>query len=296
MANSVIFLKNKTETFTNMELEETLKWIEKYSFQLANEIEFFKEYEEEYPEEVERLLNERTLERYKGAALSLRVPFEKYKDVRDHDYEHINLLEKGLLVQSWSTLGSHLESTLQMFLSFYYRFYIESEWNVWNKEAINQIKGVITGSFSESLETIIANNADGEGLDKKIKASFINKAKYILSSKEHMPKIDKITLSDLINFYLKQRVVERDTLDSENANKIRDYRNAIHAFQERQIGSWEEYNEHIKTVIILIIDMLYRLPDIKDEEPIPYWYSAQKSEFAMKENEWLDYQMNILRD
>jgi hypothetical protein len=51
----------------------------------------------------------------------------------------LTLSEKGEFVEV-ASLGSLLESTLQMFLSFNYRFYIESKWNIWDEEAIKQIR------------------------------------------------------------------------------------------------------------------------------------------------------------
>lgn len=293
LSQSFILLKNNKENFSNMALEETLDWVEKFSNQLADEIKLLKRYEQEYPEEVENLLNERTFERYKGTAFSLRVPYEKYKELPDSDSHSKHILEQGLLVQSWSTLGSHLESTLQMFLSFYYRFYVISKWNIWEEKAIDQISEVLTGSFKNTLNTIIENNNTGEGLTNEIKKSFINKAKDILKSKRNLPKIERITLSDLIAFYFDKGVVEGNEYSQEDFDKIRDYRNAIHAFQERTIGSWEDYNNYIKTVITLIIDMLYRLPEIEFDGPIPEWYYDRKSELIMQENEWFDYQLGF---
>ncbi|MGG0639320.1 hypothetical protein ABE035_04005 [Bacillus altitudinis] len=289
----IVLLKGRTDAFNNMALEETLKWIEKISCHMASELDFLKEYEIEHVEVVGELLNEETINRFKGLALSLKFPYKNYKSCVNASTQEI--LEQGLLVQSWSSLGSLLESTLQMFMAFYYRFYIKSEWYKWEKEAINQIKDVLMGSFKENLEDIVKQNeANGEkGITNAVKKSFIIKAKEILKQKSDLPKIERITLSDLIDFYFCENVLESKDYGKEDLQKIRDYRNAIHAFQKRVIGSWDDYNNYLKDVIMLTIDILYRLPDLPVEEPIPDWYHNGKTEIIMQENKWFDYHLGV---
>jgi len=276
-----------------MPLEETLKWVEKISCHMASEINLLKNYEVKHTEVIGELLNKETINRFKGLALSLKFPFNNYKSYPGGDYKEV--LEQGLLVQSWSSLGSLLESTLQMFLAFYYRFYIQSEWNKWDEEAIKQISEVLTGSFKENLEDIVKKNeASGQkGLTNRIKKSYITKAKEILKQKSDLPMINRITLSDLIDFYFSENVLNSNDYGKEDLQTIRDYRNAIHAFQKRVIGSWDDYNNYLKDVIMLTIDILYRLPDIPDDEPIPEWYYHGKSEIIMQEKKWFDYRIGV---
>lgn len=290
-----ILTKSKTDAFNNMSLEETLKWIEKISCFTATEIDFLKTFHLVDSEEIEKLLNEETIKRYKGLVLSLKFPYENYKVLPNDSNKEI--LEQSLLVQSWSLLGSLLESTLQMFLSFYYSDYIKSDWNVWNTKAINEIKDVLTGSFKEQLEDIVKQNVSnsGTGLTTNIKNSFLDKAKDILKQKSNIPSIEKVMLSDLINLYFSEGILQRDDYNKVDLETIRDYRNGIHNFQERVIGSWDEYNNYLKAVIMLIIDISYHLPSIPDEEPIPYWYE-EKSEIIMQENVWLDYRLGVDHD
>ena len=40
-------MKRKTDDFINMGLKDTLRWIEEYSFQLAEEVDYLKDFEEE---------------------------------------------------------------------------------------------------------------------------------------------------------------------------------------------------------------------------------------------------------
>ncbi|MED3201385.1 hypothetical protein ACWKTL_27935 [Bacillus toyonensis] len=289
----IVLLKGRTDTFNSMPLEETLKWIEKISCHMASEIDLLKKYESEHVEVIGELLNAETINRFKGLALSLKFPYGNYKCHSDAGTQ--KMLEQGLLVQSWSSLGSLLESTLQMFLALYYRFYIKSEWYKWEEEAINQITDVLTGSFKENLEAIVKQNEVGgeKGLTNTIKKSFIIKVKEILKQKSSLPKIERITLSDLIDFYFSENVLGSNDYGKEDLQKIRDYRNAIHAFQKRVIGSWDDYNIYLKDVIMLTIDILYRLPDIPDEEPIPDWYYKGKTEIIMQEKVWFDYRLGV---
>src|SRR5690606_39188941 len=145
-----------------------------------------------------------TITRFKGVAKSLRFPFQNYMGLSDPETQH--QIEQGLLIQSWSSLGSLLESTLQIFLAFYYRFYILSEWYKWDEEAISQISGALTGTFKNELNAIVKQNeiSGTKGLTNDIKKSFLDKAKDSLKLKAELPKIHKITLSDLIDFYFSQ--------------------------------------------------------------------------------------------
>ncbi|MGC7812034.1 hypothetical protein [Bacillus paranthracis] len=289
-------LKEKTDIFINMPLEETLEWMVKFSSQLANEIDFLKEFEAEYAKEIEELLSEETIQRYKGLALSLQLPYTNYKNHTDAGT--LEMLKQGLLVQSWSSLGSLLESTLQMFLAFYYRFYKDSTWNTWNEESIKQIEEKLTGEFKDSLDQIVKDNIakGGKGLTNPIKKSFLKKVKYILQQKKELPSIEKITLSDLLDFYFSEDIIKDGEYTKEDLQKIRDYRNAIHTFQKRIIGTWDEFNNYLKLVILLIIEISYRLPDPDPGVAFPDFYIKDKSQLIMQEKVWFDYRLVIDRD
>lgn len=61
----IVLIKGRTDSFNDMPLEETLKWIEKISCQMASEIDFLKNYETEHAEVVRELLNAETINRFK---------------------------------------------------------------------------------------------------------------------------------------------------------------------------------------------------------------------------------------
>lgn len=289
----LIFLRSRTDEFNNMPLQDTLRWIEVISGQLANEVDFLKQFQGEYQEEINELLSEETISRFKSVAAALSAPYMTYRSYGNPEIQAVR--EQGLLVQSWSSLGSLLESTLQMFLAFYYRDYIQSEWYKWDESAIDQILAELNGDFKAALDAVVAKNTqDGtSGLTSRIKKSFLEKANEILKDKRDLPKIEKITLADLIGFYFKHKVVHSNQYGEGELRKIQSYRNAIHAFQKRSIGSWEELNEHAKVLIMLTINMLYQLPEMPSEVPYPEWYYQNKSTIVMQENQWFDYRIGV---
>ncbi|MFC9778346.1 hypothetical protein [Paenibacillus chitinolyticus] len=295
MKNMVHFtvLKVRTEAFNNMPLVETLKWVERINSQFANEVEFLKQFQVEHKAEINELLSEETIGRYKSVARALSVPYKTYRMEKDPELQ--SLLEQGLLVQSWSSLGSLLESTLQMFLAFHYRDYIKSDWFKWDEAAIDQLVAMLKGNFKTTLEEIVTQNEQlgTGGLTTEIMKSFIKKTKDILRLKRRLPKIEKISLGDLIDFYYSENVLRSRQYDKQDLHQIQYYRNAIHAFQKRTIGSWDELNEHAKVLIMLMVDILNQLPEIPYKLPIPAWYYEEKSNIIMKETKWFEYGLRI---
>ncbi len=279
----------KTKVFQEMEMIDTYKWIEKVSSHLANEVSFLKDFIGD--DAIDEFLKETTIDRFKSLSLSLKYPFLNYQNNPDNQ----ELIEQGLLIQAWSSLGSLLESTLQLFLSFYYRNYAESDWNQWESNAIEQLRSFISDKMNEELKSIVQDNINNElmGLTGKIRKSFITQVNEILERKEGIPSLENITLSDLLDFYFSQDVLMKGNYEQVDLQKIRDYRNGIHSFKGRVIGSWEEMNNYAKVYLQVTIDMLHQLPSIPDEVPIPEWYLEDRSEILMQENEWFDYQYTL---
>lgn len=292
-------LKEKQEKFSNMKLSESLQWIVIYANHLACEVKLLRSYAGVYAEEVSNLLSDETLNRYTGLAFSLRFPYHNYKEVKGKEIKYpLDAVEQGFLVQSWSTLGSFLESTLQIFLSIYYHDYIKSNWNVWDEESIQQINDLLTGDFKNLLDTLVKENEKNgrKGLNNTIKKSYIKKSKEIVKQKSELPKIHRITLSDLLQFYFSEDVISKEDFSQDELEKIRDYRNSIHAFQKRDIGTWDELNEYLKLVLMLVIEIIHRLPMLPDEIPIDGEFFQEKTALLMKEQEWFKYQMMMYVD
>lgn len=102
-----------------------------------------------------------------------------------------------------------------------------------------------------------------------------------------MPEIDQISLSDLINFVYIEEVFNKNCeYNKKDLDQIREYRNAIHSFQNREIGNWEEVKDYAKLVLLLIIDISARLPFLPDEAPIDNWYYKEETRFNLQLEKW----------
>ncbi|WP_340027086.1 hypothetical protein MHB71_17380 [Paenibacillus sp. FSL H7-0940] len=295
----ITLLKGDKTKFNAMPLEDTLRWLAEYGEFLAENVEFLKDFESsEHLEKMNELLSPETITRYKGVSLTLEYPYKNFKEMSKRlDAGTLEKVEQGLLIQSWSSLGSFLESTLQMFLSFYYRFYIQSTWNTWNAAAIVQLQKIMNQDLKQSLDLIISQTASqgGTGVTGDIRRSFLKRVKEILKDKEALSPVEEMTLTPLIDFYFYERIFAEREYTFADLRKLARYRNAIHAFKKRESGSWAELNEHAKNLILLIRDIITRLPAIWDipDTPIPQWYYDKETMLTMKEHEWFRFQMKL---
>lgn len=286
-----VFLKEQSKDFLELKLEETHYWISRYANHLASTVQILEPLA--YSREVSSLLSNETLNRYRGVSYSLSFPYKNYKrEEFKEENKNLKALEQGFLVQSWSNLGSLLESTFQLFLSFYYRDYINStHWNVWNETTVSQLQEALTGKFSDILKDIVKDNQEKkiEGVTSKIRKSFEKKVKKVIADKSVMPAIDAITLSDLIQFYFGESVINQQEYSKASVETINKYRNSIHSFKNRHIGTWAELNEYSKIVLMLIIGILHRLPDLPDEIECEHNYFAEERALSQQEYKWFDY-------
>lgn len=293
-----VLLKEQKEAFSKMELNETIKWLGHYSIHMARIIEMLNQYKEPSNE---NYLTDGTFRRYKGLALSLSFPiknFNRYVPVAeqfDDPEEEIKVIEQGLLIQSWSTLGSLLESTLQMFLAFYHEDFLKSNWGKWDEKTISQLEESLI-VFNDRLKQVIASNqgTDDGGLNGKRRKSFIKKVRQLIQEKAVMPNLADITLSNLIDFYFSEAVIYNKSIyKKEELQKIRDYRNTIHSFKDRNIGTWDELNEYSKLVLLLVIEMLGQLPSVPDDVPLEEWYYQEETRLVMQQSNWFDFKIGF---
>lgn len=278
----MILTKIKSSAFEEMDLQKTLNSIEDFCCYLVSQIEILKDLEVEYSKEVSELLSKETLERYKSNAKVLKFPYNNFKLQR----ESLDL-EEGFLVQSWSNLGSLLESTLQIFLAFYYRDYITNRGNIWDDNVIQKLNNMLKKEFNENLKKLVEDSdINFSGKDRK---SLMKKIDEIIKDKKNLPMIDKLTLEPLIAFYTSNKIFNSNEYSEEEFRRIRDYRNAIHSFQKREIGSWDELNYYSKVLLMLLIDMNYRLPSLPDEIPLTEEIYDKQIELVMLEQQWFEY-------
>jgi len=287
-----VFIKKQTKAFLDLKLEETQYWINRYANHLVNTVEILEPLA--FSEKVSSLLTEETLNRYRGVAYALSFPYKNYKrEEAQENTKNLMALEQGFLVQSWSNLGSLLESTLQIFLSFYHHDYERSTfWNIWNENAVSQLKNTLNKEVTTALNNIIETNEKQgiDGITPEIRKSFLKKVRKVIKDKSVMPEINAITLYDLVHFYFEENVINKNEHSQDKYETISRYRNSIHSFQKREIGTWSELNEYSKLVLLLIIEILHRFPDIPDEITCEFNYFKEDRELFHQEVEWLDYQ------
>lgn len=144
--NKSFILKQKSEDFLNMDIEKTLNNLGEYSIHMVRVIEMLIKYQ---AIKNDVILNKNVFNRYKGLAISLSFPYENFKKYIsqsvqfENQEEELCAVEKGLLIQTWASLGSILESTLQIFLTVYLEDYLKSSWNKWDEKVIVQLDDVI---------------------------------------------------------------------------------------------------------------------------------------------------------
>lgn len=125
--------------------------------------------------------------------------------------------EDGGLILAWTTLGSLTEGLLKLFLSVWHTHYESSALKI-------SLKGFI--------------DKNGELIDPDI--LMLEKLKVFFSKEIYPKKIREIWKEegqlDIINWI----------------SKIQQRRNAIHAYQDREIGSFEEFFDELKNFLIVM--------------------------------------------
>jgi hypothetical protein len=143
-----------------------------------------------------------------------------------HLFENIaNEHETGLLILAWTTLGSLTEGIMKLFLSVFYKDYHAESLKV-DSSAIKNRKGNLIDPDSLMLE--------------KLKVFFSEKV---------WPE------------WAREEWIKNGEMDWINwINKIQQRRNAIHAFKDRDIGSFEEFHKELKNYLLFMRKLSYALP------------------------------------
>ena len=215
--------------------------------------------------EITRLLSETSLNQFLAITSVLKTPYNAMTMKNLHfdetdlflDFEENDTEALGYLMQSWITLGSALESLLQIFLAVYLEQYQGSKWGVWENVNLEETKN--------QLLTLLNSLKDQGLIDQTQKDSLKDKIKKFLKSKSDVSHLESLTLSTLISFYNENIFAEDDKEPLNSAfHTIREYRNCVHSFRERNVGSWEELLNHLKMFASFIMDRTSCLPDVDD--------------------------------
>jgi len=146
-----------------------------------------------------------------------------------------------------------------------------------------------TKLFNDELKKIVKNNQNFkiEGLTGKNRKSLIKSIKDFIKKKKEIPSIDKITLSELTDFYVANKVIFKHFNQAE-LEVIRNYRNNVHLFGDKMIGSFDEINKYSKEVLILIISMINQLPPLPEEIIMKESFCMEQDRLMKQIQDWKD--------
>jgi len=277
------------ETFSNMDIEETLNNLKDYSIYIANIIEILVSYEDQ----TNNYLTADTFKRYKGQTLLFTFQIKNFNEYFSSNAQFIDsktetdALDQAFLSQCWTNLGSLLESSLQMFLSFYSTDFINSNWGIWDKQTIEQLKDA-TKKLNNQLKAVVKNNNhdENEGLNGKKRKRFMENINSFMKEKEKLPNIEDISLSYLIDFYESEKVIP-EAFNKNDMHRIREFRNAIHSFKSREIGTWEDLNKYSKEVLKLLIKMIDQLLPLPDYAKLDEDFVKEMNRLSKQQYQWV---------
>ena len=165
--------------------------------------------------------------------------------------------EQARITQSWICLGSIIESAMKIWLAIYYFDFTNSAWRTWS---INET--VVLAEIDQAVNNLVQRNELDNGQEQSLKATI----REALSRRRSVPDLDKFDFLEMLRFFKKEVNWEQDTIDY--INKIRCYRNSIHAFTPRTVGYWNELLEALRFTCALIFEMSACTPDCSDLEPL----------------------------
>lgn len=243
--------------------EEILNIIEKETEKFVNEVKKVSYVSNNA--EIQELLCEESLTQILSIVKALQIPIKEATYENNKSFDLGNLFvndntnkNKGRLMQLWITLGSALESLLQVFLAAYLKDYKSSNWGKWQNFKVEEVK-------EKLLETL--NDLKDEGLIyQKQKDSFKKDIKKYLKNKQEITALHDLSLQSLINFYINFFWSEDKKVKeiNEKLNFIRENRNCVHSFKSRKIGDWSDLLDSLKFFVTVIIDLRCCIPDVDE--------------------------------
>lgn len=202
--------------------------------------------------DIAKLLSDENLNRFVAISNSIIFP------LKDVDYDLITLFgldnpieELGRLMQCWITLGSAVESALQIFLAVYLSDYERSGWHKWEIFNSEEVQNDLVVAINDLKVKGCLNKDQANSLKDLIKKE--------LKTRKSLPKLETVMLFDLIEFYRKE--VKLDGESIAKLNMIREYRNCIHAFKARDLGEWEVLLDAMRFFCSLILELQSMMPD-----------------------------------
>lgn len=208
------------------------------------------------------LLNSKIVKRYKGVNESL---FSSILVEENNSINEDNNSDISRLTLSWIALGSALESSIQLFLISYKSDYENnpfSKWDDFNDEYV-----------SEKIDDTLTDLRDEEIISGKQRRSLKKRFDNIISLKKTGFEIERIGLSDLINYFIKE-IADGDELTDipgyqgeflneinlkKDLHNIRRNRNIVHVFTDDDLDNWNSFKKHLKIYYIVLLFLIERM-------------------------------------
>jgi len=235
------------------EWDEVLSIIDKESEAFINEVKKCAYVTSD--DEIKRLLADENLEQFLAISKAIKYPLKEYDvDMSQLFGAEDETEEMGRLMQCWITLGSSVESAFQICLAVYLYDYEKSDWGKWNNFNYDKVKEGIYNALNELEQKKQIEKPEAKSLKKAIKEH--------LKSKQEVTSLENLNLQNLIAFFEINLSWDNDYITE--LNKIRNYRNCVHAFKKRDIGLWEELLYSLKFYCVLLLDLQGMMPDVDD--------------------------------
>lgn len=214
------------------------------------------------------IINEGTRQRYIGINQTILLPL-KLIEVEDKRISDYGCYEFDKLMLAWIALGSALESSMQIFLTIFKHNYDDNpaiKWEGFDRESVEL---EISGCLDKMTKDGILINKHKKELKKEIKR--------ILKLKEEGISVENITLYDLITYFTKN-VWSEDSL-KKSLDIIRENRNVIHSFKDREVMRWDKFESSLQDYLLLLDKLVSRISCLEDtvDDLISDYYSETSS-------------------
>lgn len=199
------------------------------------------------------IIDEYTVKRYKAINKSIFLPINK-EYCQSQRFEILNDEDLESLMICWISLGSALEASLQIFLTAFKHNYDDNPALKW--ESVDFV--ILKENIEKNLDDLKASNI----IDSKKCRSLKVEIRKILKIKENGLDVEHITLYDLLNYFCKS--VWSECKYKEYLNQIRENRNIIHSFKNRNIDSWADFKIALKVYIDCLVDLKGTMSYLED--------------------------------
>jgi len=206
-------------------------------------------------QDIQEMLSERALEQYEAVCNAIASSLSSI----DADLALLFGLddkseELSLLMKNWMLLGSAIETSMQIFLAIYLADYNNSGYKKWENFNYEEVKSSFFSVLNDAVTNGFIESANARSLKDGIKKQ--------LKSKLQLPTLYELKLGELIRFFGSEVGFDEDTVNW--LHRVRVYRNCIHSFQSREVGSLEELYESVRLFCAFVVDLNGRTPDVDD--------------------------------